>query len=290
MTSVIQRIAEWKDISAGLRRGDVAGLVPTMGALHDGHGALFDEARRRCSIVVASVFINPIQFNKKSDYDLYPRMLEEDLAFCESRGVNYVFAPTSDEMYPAPQQICVEVDGLAQYLCGKGRPGHFRGVATVVLKLFQIVQPRLAFFGEKDYQQLAIVRRLTRDLNVPVDVVGIPTVREPDGLAMSSRNRHLSSRERSLAPLLYRALSSTRKAIARGGRNAAVIRAHAIRILEGFPEIEVEYFELIDPETIRPVEFVDAPVRAVSAVWVGTTRLIDNALCEPPQFQNRQQS
>jgi pantoate--beta-alanine ligase len=252
MTSVIHRIAEWKDISTSLRRDDSVGLVPTMGALHDGHGGLLDEARRRCSVVVASVFVNPIQFNEKSDYDLYPRVLEDDTAFCSARGVDYIFAPANEEVYPQPQRLFVEVEELSKYLCGRNRPGHFRGVATVVLKLFQIVQPSLAFFGEKDYQQLTVVRRLTRDLNVSVDVVGVPTVWDPDGLAMSSRNRRLSSKERSLAPLLYRALSSARKAIAHGGRNAAVVRAHAVRILEGFPEIKVEYFEFVDPETIDP--------------------------------------
>jgi pantoate--beta-alanine ligase len=281
MTTLIRHIAEWKDISASLRREDIVGLVPTMGALHQGHGALLDEARRRCFIVVASVFVNPIQFNERSDYDVYPRMLEDDLAFCAARGVDYVFAPANEEMFPGPQRMFVEVEELSEYLCGRKRPGHFRGVATVALKLFQILQPAVACFGEKDYQELTVIRRLKRDLNVPVDVVGVPTVREPDGLALSSRNRHLSARERSLAPLLYRALSSARKAIARGGRKTAVIRTRAVRILEGFPEINIEYFELVDPETIRPVEVVHAPVRAVIAVWIGRTRLIDNVLCEP---------
>jgi pantoate--beta-alanine ligase len=279
MTSLIRHIAEWKEISASLRRDEIVGLVPTMGALHQGHGELFYEARRRCSIVVASVFVNPLQFNERSDYHLYPRAPENDIAFCAAHGVDYVFAPANEEMYPEPQRVLVEVDELSQYLCGQKRPGHFRGVATVVLKLFQIVQPSLAFFGEKDYQQLTVVRRLTRDLNVPVTVVGVPTVREPDGLAMSSRNCHLSPRDRSLVPLLYRTLSSARKAIAHGGRNTAVIRTHCIRILEGFPEINVEYFELVDPETLRPVEFVHAPVRAAIAARIGTTRLIDNVLC-----------
>jgi pantoate--beta-alanine ligase len=282
MTAVVRRIAEWNRVAAGFRREDVLGLVPTMGALHDGHGALLDEARRRCAVVVASIFVNPIQFNQRSDYDLYPRLLEDDAAFCTARGVDYIFAPPDDEMYPEPQRVFVEVEELSEQLCGRNRPGHFRGVATVVLKLFQILQPHLAFFGEKDYQQLAIVRRLVRDLNVPLQVVGVPTVRESDGLAMSSRNRRLSSTERSFAPFLYQALLAAWQAIAGGERNAAAIKKQAAQILQSVPEIKLEYFDLVDPDTIRPVDVVRAPVRAALAAWIGETRLIDNVLCEPP--------
>jgi len=182
MTTIVKRVAEWSRIAARFRRDDVLGLVPTMGALHDGHGALFDEARKRCSVVVGSIFVNPIQFNQKSDYDLYPRVFDEDLAFCETRGVDYIFAPPDDEMYPQPQRVFVDVGDISEHLCGRSRPGHFRGVATVVTKLFQILRPQFAFFGEKDYQQLAIVRRIVRDLNVSVHVVGVPTVRDSDGL------------------------------------------------------------------------------------------------------------
>ena len=197
MTTVVHRIAECKNIAARIPREAVIGLVPTMGALHHGHGALFEEARRRCSVVVASIFVNPIQFDQNSDYDLYPRVLKDDIAFCTAHGVDYIFAPPNDEMYPEPQRVFVDVEEVSQHLCGQSRPGHFRGVATVVLKLFHIVQPHLAFFGEKDYQQLAIVRRLVRDLNIPLKVVGVPTVRERDGLALSSRNRRLTLRDHS---------------------------------------------------------------------------------------------
>jgi len=281
MTAVVQRVAEWHRIAAGIRREEVLGLVPTMGALHEGHGALLEEARKRCSIVAASIFVNPIQFNQKSDYDFYPRVLEEDVAFCAARGVDYIFAPSDDEMYPEPQRVFVEVGDTTEHLCGRSRPGHFRGVATVVMKLFQILRPQFAFFGEKDYQQLAIVRRLVRDLNVPVEVVGVPTVRESDGLALSSRNRRLNAAERSLAPCLYTALLVARQLIACGERNAAAIKERAIQVLQDVPQVRLDYFELVDPDTIRPVDVVEAPVRAASAIWIGETRLIDNVYCAP---------
>jgi pantoate--beta-alanine ligase len=281
MTAVLQGIAECKSVAAGIRWQDALGLVPTMGLLHDGHGALLGEARRRCSIVLASIFVNPIQFDQRSDLDLYPRLLDDDIAFCQAHGVDYVFAPSEAEMYPQTQHAFVDVEELSEHLCGRHRPGHFRGVATVVVKLFQIVQPRFAFFGEKDYQQLTIVRCLVRELNVPLEVVAVPTVREPDGLAMSSRNRRLSPEERALAPSLYGALLAAQKAIAAGETRTDEITKQATRILHR-PEIRIEYFDLVDPGTLRPVEVVDAPVRAAAAVWIGNTRLIDNVLCTPP--------
>jgi pantoate--beta-alanine ligase len=284
MTAVVQSIAGWNAVAAEIWPEAVVGLIPTMGALHEGHGALFDAAQRRCSVVVASIFVNPLQFNQTSDYDLYPRVLQDDVAFCAARGVDYIFAPPHDEMYPEPQRAFVEVGEVSEHLCGQTRPGHFRGVATVVLKLLQIVRPRVAFFGEKDYQQLAVVRRMVRDLNVPLQVVGVPTVREPDGLAMSSRNRRLSLKERAVAPYLYKALLAAQQAIACGEREAAAIKCRAAGVLQRAPEIKLEYLELVDPDTIRPVDVVSAPVRAALAVWIGETRLIDNVLCEPPHF------
>lgn len=281
MTAVVHRIAQWNAVTDEIGPEAVIGLVPTMGALHRGHGALFDEARRRCSVVVASVFVNPLQFEQTSDYDLYPRVLQNDIAFCAARGVDYIFAPPDDEMYPEPQRAYVEISEISEHLCGQTRPGHFRGVATVVLKLLQIVRPRVAFFGEKDYQQLAVVRRMVRDLNVPLQIVGVPTVREPDGLAMSSRNRRLTLKERAFAPYLYKALSVARQSIACGEQDVDVIKHRAVQVLPRAPEIRLEYLELVDPDTIRPVEVVTAPVRAALAAWLGKTRLIDNVLCEP---------
>ena len=282
MTALVKSVAEWNSVAAGIRREEVVGFVPTMGALHKGHGALLEEARSRCSVVVASIFVNPIQFDQKSDYDLYPRVLENDIAFCAARRVDYIFAPSDNEMYPEPQRAFVDVNEVSEHLCGRNRPGHFRGVATVVSKLFHIVQPHFAFFGEKDYQQLTLVRRLVRDLNIPIQVVGVPTARESDGLALSSRNRRLNLRERAFAPLLYKALLGAQRSIAHGERNVVAIKEHAQRVLHSVPDIKIDYFDLVDPETIRPVNAVEGPVRAALAVWIGKTRLIDNVLCEPP--------
>jgi pantoate--beta-alanine ligase len=282
MTALVKSVAEWNSVAAGIRREEVVGFVPTMGALHKGHGALLEEARSRCSVVVASIFVNPIQFDQKSDYDLYPRVLENDIAFCAAHCVDYIFAPSDNEMYPEPQRAFVDVNEVSEHLCGRNRPGHFRGVATVVLKLFHIVQPHFAFFGEKDYQQLTLVRRLVRDLNIPIQVVGVPTARESDGLALSSRNRRLNLSERAFAPLLYKALLGAQRSIAHGERNVAAIKEQAQRVLHGVPDIKIDYFDLVDPETLRPVNAVEGPVRAALAVWIGKTRLIDNVLCEPP--------
>jgi len=282
MTALVKSVAEWNSVAAGIRREEVVGFVPTMGALHKGHGALLEEARSRCSVVVASIFVNPIQFDQKSDYDLYPRVFENDIAFCAARGVDYIFAPSGSEMYPEPQRTFVDVNEVSEHLCGRNRPGHFRGVATVVSKLFHIVQPHFAFFGEKDYQQLTLVRRLVRDLNIPIQVVGVPTARESDGLALSSRNRRLNLRERAFAPLLYKALLGAQRSIAHGERNVVAIKEHAQHLLHSIPDIKIDYFDLVDPETIRPVNAVEGPVRAALAVWIGKTRLIDNVLCEPP--------
>jgi pantoate--beta-alanine ligase len=282
MATVVRRIAQWNAIANEIGCGAVVGLVPTMGALHKGHTALFEEARRRCSVVVASVFVNPLQFNQACDYDLYPRVLQKDLAFCTAHGVDYIFAPPCEEMYPEPQRTFVDVGDVSESLCGQTRPGHFRGVATVVLKLLQIVRPRAAFFGEKDYQQLGVVRRMASDLNLRLQIVGVPTVREPDGLAMSSRNRRLTLKERAFAPYLYKALSAARQAVASGERDCIAIKQRAVRVLQRAPDIKLEYLELVDPDTIRPVDVVSRPVRAAAAVWMGKTRLIDNVLCEPP--------
>jgi pantoate--beta-alanine ligase len=281
MTAVLHSIAAWKKAAALLHPNDVVGFVPTMGALHDGHGALLKQARQRCSVVVASVFVNPIQFDQKSDFERYPRPMDDDVAFCAAQGVDYIFAPSESEMYPQPQRAFVDIEELSEHLCGRHRPGHFRGVATVVVKLFNLIQPRFAFFGEKDYQQLTIIRRLEHDLNAPVEIVAVPTVREADGLAMSSRNRRLSQSERAIAPRLYCALMAARDAIGLGETAASAIKHQAHRILLD-PAIRIEYFDLVNTETLQPVPFVESPVRAVAAVWIGDTRLIDNVLCTPP--------
>lgn len=249
-----------------------------MGALHAGHVELINIARRECSVVVVSIFVNPLQFNNQDDLARYPRTLDADIARCRELGVDIVFAPTAAEVYPEPLECSVDVGRLADHLCGRFRPGHFRGVATVVLKLFEMVRPHRAYFGEKDAQQLAIIRRLVADFNLPIAVVGVPTVREADGLAMSSRNRHLSADERRLASCLYQSLSEARRAILSGERSAgAITRAAAAKIPQS-ETLKLEYFEIVDPATVQPVEQIAAPVRVAAALWVGSTRLIDNVL------------
>ena len=261
--------------------GASIGLVPTMGALHAGHFALIDRARRECGCVVVSIFVNPLQFDRQDDLRHYPRTLQADLDACRARSVDLVFAPSAGEMYPAPPACTVDVARLADHLCGRRRPGHFNGVATVVLKLLQIVRPARAYFGEKDAQQLAVIRRLVGDLNVPVDIVEVPVVREADGLAVSSRNAHLSPDERPLAAALYRALGCGRRQIAAGETDAAVVREGAAACIPADPRLRLEYLELVDPEEMQPVRTVAGPVRIAGALWVGATRLIDNVLCAP---------
>lgn len=282
---VIGSIAALRETLARTRRaGQRIGLVPTMGALHAGHARLIEQAVRETDCAVVSIFVNPIQFNDPRDYGQYPRTLAEDAALCGRLGAPFVFAPSGEEMYPRPQQSFVEVQGVTQFLCGQFRPGHFRGVATVVLKLFQIVQPDVAYFGEKDAQQLAVIRRMVSDLNVPLRIVEVATAREPDGLALSSRNWLLSGEERVLAPVLFQVLRQAQERIAAGARDTAAVRQEAVAALDQH-RIRVEYLEIVDPDSMQPVTRIDAPVRVAAAIWLGATRLIDNLLCTPPTVQ-----
>jgi pantoate--beta-alanine ligase len=255
-------------------------LVPTMGALHAGHGALIERARQEADLVVVSIFVNPIQFDRAEDYQRYARVLEQDLAFCGARGVDFAFTPDVEEMYPSPQKTFVEVAGVSEHLCGAFRPGHFRGVATVVTKLFQIVQPDLAYFGQKDAQQLAVIRRMVADLDIPVRVVPVATVREPDGLALSSRNERLTTLERCVAPTLHRALEASRRKVAEGCIDPAEVREAGLAILRTQQLIRVEYFEVVDAAEMQPVERIGGRMCIAAAIWLGATRLIDNVLCE----------
>ena len=269
--------------SLAMRRGlGAIGLVPTMGALHAGHARLIERARADCLTVVVSIFVNPLQFDRADDLARYPRPFQADLAVCEKLGVDLVFAPGPEQMYPEPPDCTVHVARTAEHLCGAFRPGHFNGVATVVLKLFNIVQPEVAYFGEKDAQQLAIIRRMVSDLNVPVKIAPVPTVREADGLALSSRNQHLNADERALAPSLFRALTAVREAVAAGTIDAKAAKRHAAEAIPPDERLRLEYLELVDPWTFQPVETVTGPVVAAGALWVGRTRLIDNVLCTPP--------
>lgn len=261
--------------------GRIVGLVPTMGALHAGHTRLIEQARSECHTVAVSIFVNPLQFDREDDLRGYPRALDADRELCRTHGVDLVFAPPVEALYPTPPACAVHVARLADHLCGPHRPGHFDGVATIVLKLFQIVQPDRAYFGEKDAQQLAIVRRLVADFDVPVQIVGVPTVREPDGLAMSSRNRKLSAAERQLATALYRALLEADRQISTGVSDVAVVKARAAAQVPKDPALRLEYLEIVDPDELQPVERVTGPVRVAGALWVGSTRLIDNVLSGP---------
>jgi pantoate--beta-alanine ligase len=278
MTSeLIPTIAEMRSRLALSRvRERTIGLVPTMGALHSGHAALIERARADCQVVVLSIFVNPIQFDRPDDYDAYTIDLAKDVEFCSRLGVDLVFAPSTEEMYPEPLSTFVEVEGASENLCGMFRPGHFRGVATVVAKLLNIVGPGKAYFGEKDAQQLAVIARMVADLNMPVEIVPVPTVREPDGLALSSRTKRLTAEERKLAPMLYKALQLAAGYIRDGCKSSAEVRNLAISYLQARPEFRVEYLEVVDAESMTPVELIAGPVRIAVAAWLGAVRLIDN--------------
>jgi pantoate--beta-alanine ligase len=262
-------------------RGERVGLVPTMGALHEGHVELIRQSRAYTDFVVVSIFVNPTQFGASEDFGRYPRPLEHDLRQCESAGVDLVFAPSVPTVYPhGSSSTFVEVPGLSDVLEGASRPGHFRGVTTVVLKLFELVRPDLAIFGQKDYQQQLVIRHMVEDLHVPVELVVAPTVREADGLALSSRNRYLNPLERQAAPALYRALSRAVQATTAGERRAERVRQILCETLELEPLLRLDYAEVADAETLEPLGSLSKEHQAVAllAVRIGTTRLIDNAL------------
>ena len=256
--------------------------MPTMGALHAGHVRLIEQARSECGCIVVSIFVNPSQFDRAGDLDRYPRTLQADLDVCADASVDVVFAPAAEEMYPTAAECAVEVGRIADHLCGRHRPGHFRGVATVVLKLLQIVRPNRAYFGEKDAQQLAVIRHLVRDFNVPVRIEGVPTVRDIDGVALSSRNERLSPEERVLARSLHGALSEARRHISASERDPGRVTAAASLQFPQDGRLRLEYLEVVDPEHIQPVERIEGPVLVAGALWVGSTRLIDNLMCRPP--------
>lgn len=281
-TQVVESIAHLRDrVAAARRDGMQVGLVPTMGALHAGHAQLIQRARGECAHVVVSVFVNPLQFDRSDDLANYPRTLERDTDLCAALGVDLLFAPSAADMYPGPPSCVIDVGKVAEHLCGRYRPGHFRGVATVVMKLFQIVEPDRAYFGEKDAQQLAVIRHLVRDFNVPVRIEAVETVREADGLALSSRNQRLHPAERALATCLYRALCEARRLIAGGERDAEAVKQAAVAQVPADDRLRVEYLEVVGPDDMQPVERIVGRVLVAGAVWVGSVRLIDNLLCEP---------
>jgi pantoate--beta-alanine ligase len=274
---LVERIeAVRQQVAQARQAGRTIGFVPTMGALHAGHAALIRSARQECGYVVVSIFVNPTQFGPQEDYARYPRTLEADQQLCAEEGVDLIFAPSVEEMYPPPYRTYVEVTELDQVLCGASRPSHFRGVCTVVLKLFQIVQPDVAYFGEKDYQQARIIRQMIDDLNLPVHLRTLPTVREADGLACSSRNRYLTAAQRQVAPRIYQALLELRERVGRGEREAARLESDLYQALSAIPEARVDYAKIVDADSLQPLDQIDRPAVAAVAVFLGTTRLIDN--------------
>ena len=256
------------------KQGYSIGFVPTMGYLHDGHAALIDKARKNNDKVVVSIFVNPIQFGENEDLSSYPRDLNRDRALCESHGVDLIFTPSSDEMYH-DKKAFVNIIELSDTLCGVRRPIHFQGVCTVVAKLFNIIQPTNAYFGEKDAQQLAIIRKIVYDLNFSVNIIGVPIVRESDGLAKSSRNTYLSKEERKAATILYKAIQMGKQTIKRGASADSIINAMT-NIVNTEPLAKIDYISVVDANTMQPVHEITSPVLVAMAVYIGSTRLIDN--------------
>lgn len=262
------------------RDGLTIGLVPTMGYFHAGHIALMKRAKELTDRVIVSLFVNPTQFGPNEDLSRYPRNMERDTLMAEEAGVDILFTPDATELYPKDFSTWVHVEGVSEHLCGKSRPGHFRGVATIVAKLFGIVQPDKAVFGQKDFQQLAIIKRMVKDLNIPVEIIGHETVREPDGLAMSSRNTYLSQEERSLATCLYHALCMVKNALKRQDTTLSSLQTAIFSEISASPLVKIDYVFIGDPHSLQPYDadgFQKAKdVLVAMAVWVGKTRLIDN--------------
>jgi pantoate--beta-alanine ligase len=273
---------EWmKQIAHAARASDrLLGLVPTMGALHEGHFSLIRAAKRECSPVVVSIFVNPTQFGPSEDFSKYPRRMEDDRAAIEKLDVDYLFAPTAQEMYPQGFRTSVTVEGWSDRLEGRSRPGHFRGVTTVVLKLFEIVQPRRAYFGRKDAQQARIIRRMATDLNLDAEVIVRPILRETDGLALSSRNVYLQGDDRRAATVLSRSLTAVRDQVNKGERDVARLLSALRQVLGAEPRVALDYAEIVDAETLEPVVALRGACYVLIAAKLGGTRLIDNALIE----------
>jgi len=286
----IRTVAWMKEKARAARQEQrIIGLVPTMGALHAGHLALVERAKRECAPVYASIFLNPKQFAANEDLSRYPHPLEADVEKLTTARVDGLFLPDAAEIYPAGFSTYVSVDGLSERLEGKSRPGHFRGVATVVLKLLEIVQPHYAYFGRKDAQQVRIMQQMVRDLNLDTEIVVCPIVREPDGLALSSRNAYLNAEERKAATVLYRALQAAGSEIAAGVRDSLQLQGAMNKVLHAEPRARVDYAEIVDAETFESVVRVSRRSYALLAVYIGKTRLIDNMLIEPAGDELRAQ-
>lgn len=262
-------------------KGKKIAFVPTMGFLHRGHESLLVEGKKRADDLVLSIFVNPTQFAQNEDLSTYPRNIEGDLAIAEKNGVDAVFLPDNSEIYKGGHQTYVNLENLPNYLCGLSRPGHFRGVATVVSKLFNIVKPHVAVFGQKDFQQLAIIRQMTKDLNFDIEIVGVPTLREHDGLAMSSRNSYLNAEQRQTALCLIKSLQNALDLVKNGETNSEKIIRRSSEIIASYPETSIDYLAVCDPISLETVSVISGPVLFAMAVKVGSTRLIDNMILEP---------
>lgn len=276
---IVRRVHSMKEVCRQARaNGRKVGLVPTMGALHEGHFSLIRRTKEMADIVVVSIFVNPAQFAPDEDLESYPRELTEDVDSCIAEEVDYVFAPPEEELYPEEAQTVVEVTELSSILEGASRPGHFRGVSTVVLKLFEIVEPNVAAFGQKDFQQCAVIQRMVRDLMIDVEILMLPIVRDEDGLALSSRNRKLSPQERAVALAVPRALEAAKQVVADGQQQGDKILAAAREVLESQDGLRLDYVELVDPKKMVPVSEIEGEALLVVAAHAGATRLIDNTV------------
>ncbi len=278
IVSTVEQVRE--EVKKWRQQGLSVGLVPTMGYLHEGHKSLIDRAVEQNDRVVVSVFVNPIQFGPKEDLATYPRDLERDAALCDKAGASLIFHPEPSDMYEGDFCTYIDMDGLTKGLCGKTRPTHFRGVCTVVGKLFNIVEPDRAYFGQKDAQQLAVIRRMVRDLNFHVEIVGCPIVREEDGLAKSSRNTYLSAEERQAALVLHRGLLKGEELVRAGEKSAKKVIEAITQVIEAEPMAKIDYVEVVNFDTIESIEQIEGNVLVATAVYIGKTRLIDNFICE----------
>ena len=278
IVETIQEVRE--NVKAWRTEGLTVGFVPTMGYLHEGHQSLIQRAAKENDRVVVSIFINPLQFGEKEDLETYPRDLEKDSVLCDSAGTDLIFHPTAEEMYGNDFCSFVDMNDLTDTLCGKSRPGHFRGVCTVVMKLFNIVKPDKAYFGQKDAQQVAVIKRMVRDLNMDLEVIACETVREADGLAKSSRNVRLNQEERRASTILQEALQTAEEKLAAGIRASGEIQRSIREKLASEASVKLDYAEIVDLETLRPVQRIEAPALVAAAVYVGKTRLIDNFIYE----------
>jgi pantoate--beta-alanine ligase len=279
---LVKTIEEMRAFRQAARKsGKRLGLVPTMGALHEGHLSLVRAARDQSDVVAVSIFVNPTQFGPNEDFTKYPRNLESDSALLEREHVDVIFAPSVEDMYPAGAVTWVTVGGMSDRLCGKSRPGHFRGVTTVVSKLFHVIEPDIAFFGQKDAAQVAIIRRMVRDLNMPVAIEVCPIIRESDGLALSSRNVYLSSEQRKSALVLHRSLQLAKKLFDQGERDPANLIAAGKQEFGNEPSARLDYLEIVDPDSLESMPTISKPVLIVVAAFIGNTRLIDNIIVDP---------